>query len=201
MPRLVAFLIKKLLWHAYWQHSSYVAVTQVPPFVPGGKHTVFLLEFISAHPSDIKMTLQEIKTLLPTQEKHSIIGAQFREKRLKYVPSKYYLSFLRRTHLSCWLRDTSVTTAFYLAYLLKKYSTENLRNTIFLENLQVVSFPANQNLIIKLEIAGLALQLKLKLRVFLTSHSAAMVIYCLTKMVTTCMFTSDCVVFFLVPWL
>ena len=37
-------------------------------------------------------------------------------------------------------------------------------------------------------------RLKLKLRVFLAGHSVAMVTYCVTKIIPTCMFTSDCTV-------
>jgi len=54
----------------------------------------------------------------------------------------------------------------------------------------VASFPAYQNLILRKNFTLLFMKykrLKLKLRVFLAGHSVAMVTYCVTKMIPTCL--------------
>jgi len=54
----------------------------------------------------------------------------------------------------------------------------------------VASFPAYQNSVLRKNFTVPFLKykrLKLKLRVFLAGHSVAMVTYCVTKMITTCL--------------
>jgi len=55
---------------------------------------------------------------------------------------------------------------------------------------KVASYPASQNLILRKNFTVPFLKykrLKLKLRVFLAGHGVAMVTYCVTKMIPTCL--------------
>ena len=65
----------------------------------------------------------------------------------------------------------------------------NCMYRIFLNFSKVLSYPANQNSIIRKNFTVPFLKYKhlnLKLRVFLAGHSVAMVTYCVTKIIPTC---------------